>query len=75
MYYAGTGESYDFELTLLALIVMFALAAIFSWSVPWFRNYLKLRREARLLISESSTAQEEDDTREESESWHSVPIR
>jgi len=75
VYYAGTGESYDFEITLLVLIVIFAFAALFSWGVPWFRNFLKLRREARMLAAMDSTDQEESDSIEEDESWHSVPIR
>ncbi len=71
-YYAGTGEAGDLEIIMIALAVVFGLAALIAWGIPRFRDYLHLRREARLRAAEDAEQERTDSLPEDSSDWQSV---
>ncbi|GEM_PF-2409410 len=75
-YHAGTGEGYDFELFLLTLIAGLAILALLSWGIPWFRNRMRLRREARLHAEQEAALSDEsmpDDTDPSRNAFSGIP--
>ena len=72
IYYAGTGEAGDLEIIMIALAVVFGIAALIAWGIPRFRDYLHLRQEARLRVAEEAEEAHTDGLSDDTAEWHSV---